>query len=131
MQRRKDRQKKCRPQKTDASRRYPPDIVELPQHHKNNCCELSKRVCLAENARTKIAQPGNGVKHSADGEDANVAAENHNRELPRNLVDNGEHQKHRAEQHFVGNGIEILPEQSLLMQSTRQQSVQSITQASE
>jgi hypothetical protein len=38
----------------------------------------------------------------------------------------GKNQKHRAEQHFVGNRIKILPEQSLLMKSPREKTVKAI-----
>ena len=131
VQRRNDGQKESRPQKADAGHRNPSDMVELPQHHENNRRDLSKRVGFAENAGAKIAQSRDGVEHRAHREDANVAAENHDGELPRNLMHDGEHQERRAEQHLVGNRIEILTEQCLLVKRTRQQSVQPVAEPGE
>src|SRR6202007_2990094 len=76
----------------------------------------------------EVAQSHNGKKHSAGGEDGNIPAEYQNRKLPRNFMQNGKHKEHRAEQKFIGDGIEILPQQSLLMQFAGKQSVKPVAE---
>lgn len=131
VQRRNNGEKKCCAQKAYAGGPYPSDMVELPQHHKNHSRDLSEGVGFTENAGTKIAQSRDGIEHSAHCKNANIPAENHHRELPGNLVNDGKNQERRAEQHLIGNGIEILSEQRLLMKGAGQQSVQPITKPCE
>ncbi len=77
----------------------------------------------------KISQSRDRKQDCAGGEDRNIAAENQHGKFPRNFVQDGKYKKHRAQQEFVRNGIEILTEQSLLMQLAGQQAVQSIAEA--
>ena len=43
----------------------------------------------------------------------------------------GEHEKHRAHQELVGDGVEILAEDGLLMQGAGEQAVESVAEAGE
>ena len=90
---------------------------------------LRKSIGLAENAGAKIPQSGDREQDCAGGENRNVAAEDQNRKLPGNLVQDGQYQKQCAQQEFVGDGIEILAEQRLLMKSASQQAIESIAAA--
>ena len=77
----------------------------------------------------KSRKPTVAYKNHRGGDDAEVAAENQHRVLPGNLLHERKHQEQRAEQQLVGDWIEILPEQRLLMQGARQQSVESVAQS--
>jgi hypothetical protein len=92
---------------------------------------LREGIGFAENAGAKIAQAGNHEQHAADQQDGNVAAENHDRIFPGNHAFDREHKKHGAHQQFVGDGVEILAEQGLLMQGAGQQSVEAVAHAGE
>ena len=103
--------------------------ANLKQENEKDSGDLRKSVGLAKNAGTKIPQAGDGEKHGAGGENGNVAAEDQHRKLPRNLVQDREHEKHRAQQKLVGDRVEILAEQSLLMECAGEQSIQAIAEA--
>src|SRR5262249_36349513 len=111
-------------------------VIDLPKHHEDHRRHLCKRVCLSKNAGSEIAQSGDRVENSANQQDADVAAEHEHRELPRNErqsmhAHNREHKEGRAEQQLVCDRVEILPEQSLLTQSAREQSIKAIAKTSE
>ena len=40
--------------------------IYLQQHYEHHGCDLRKRICFAKDAGAEIAQPGDGVEHSAD-----------------------------------------------------------------
>src|ERR1700733_13540869 len=129
MQRRNDRKSESRAQECGARNPHPAHGPNLKQKNEEDRADLGKSIGLAENAGTEIAQPGYGKQHGAGGENGNIAAENQHRELPLNLVQNGEHQEHGAQQELVGNGIEILAQQSLLVKRSGQQSIQTVAEA--
>ena len=116
-------------QKRCAGDPYPAHPVDLQQENKEDRSDLRKRVGFAKDAGTKIAQPGDGKEHGAGSQDGNVAAENQHRELPLNLVQDREHQEHRAQQEFVGDRIEILAEQGLLVEGSGEQAVEAVAEA--
>ncbi len=70
----------------------PLHVMNLQQHNEYDCSQLGERICFPEDARAKIAQPGNCVQDRADEENAAVTAENHHSELPGNFVNDGEHE---------------------------------------
>src|SRR5208337_2431741 len=55
-------------------------------------------------------------------------AEDHDRIFPGNHPFDREHKKHGAHQQLIGDGVEILAEQRLLMQPAGQQAVESVAQ---
>ena len=107
----------------------PAGMPDLKQHHKENRSHLGKGVGLAKDAGTEVAQAGDGVEHRAGAQNRDIAAEDQHGVLPRNLMQNGQHHEHGAEQKLVRDGIEILAEHSLLLERPRQQSIQAITEA--
>src|SRR5579871_523257 len=129
MQRRDDGERECRAQENGAADPDPARGTNGIQHHEKHRGDLRKRIRLAEYAWPEVSQTGNGKQHRAGGQDRNVAAEHQHREFPRNLVQNRKHGKHGAQQQLVGNWVEILPQQRLLMQFARQQSIQAIAQS--
>lgn len=110
---------------------HPMFRIDLKQHHKQNRRDLSQGVAFAKNAGTKITQACDCIEHSANQQDADVAAEDQDREFPGNEVDHGEHEKDCAQQHLVGNGVQVLAEQGLLMQAARKQAVESVAETGE
>jgi len=128
---RNDREREGRSQKSFFCDPHPLSVFHLKKHHENHGGQLGKSVGFAEDAGAEIAQSDNGIKQSADQHNADVAAEYHHRVFPGNLVQNRKHHKNGAQQHFVGDGVEILAEQSLLMKPTGQQAVKTVAQTSE
>ena len=108
---------------------YPVISVYLKEHDKKHGRDLREGVGFAKNAGAEITQPRDGVKHTAYQKNADVPGENQHRKFPRDQIDDRQHQKNGAEQHLVGDGIEILAEQSLLMQSAGKKAVKPIAQA--
>src|SRR5258708_32735845 len=108
---------------------YPVFSMHLKKHDKKHRRHLREGVGLAKNAGPEVAQPRYGVEHAADEKNADVSRENQHREFPRNEIDDRQNQENGAKQHFVGDGVEILAEQSLLMQAAGKQAVKAIAQA--
>jgi len=100
--------------------------IDLKQHDKQDGRHLGERVRLAKNTGAKIAESRDGVQHAADKQDADVAAKDQHRVLPRNQVHYRQHEKYGAEQQLVSDGVEILAEQCLLMEATSKQSVKPV-----
>ena len=86
----------------------PADWPDLKQQNEKHRADLAQCIGFAKNARAKVAQSRNGEQDRAGGKDGNITAEDHDRVLPRNLVQDGEHKKHRAQQKLVGDGVQIL-----------------------
>src|SRR6266536_1261570 len=63
---------------------YPPGMVHLQQHHEDHRSQLCEGVGFAKDAWTEITEAGNGVKHRADKQNANITAEYQHSELPGN-----------------------------------------------
>ena len=76
----------------------------------------------------KSRKPGDGVEHGAGAQNRDVAAEHQHGILPGDLVQDGEHHEHGAEQKLVGNGIEILAEHSLLLERSGQQAIEPVAE---
>src|SRR4029077_8607889 len=119
------------PQKDGACNRDPPRRLDAIQHYEKDRGNLRKRVGLPENAGPEITESSDGIQHGAGGKNGNVAAEDQHSKLPRNLVQNREHREHRAQQELVFDGIEILAEQSLLVQLAGQQAIQAVAESSD
>src|SRR6266446_6317163 len=98
------------------------------QQSKEDRRHLSQSVRFAEDAGTKVFQAGDHEEHSTDQQNRDIAAEDHNRELPwhERSVLNGEHQEHGAHEQLVGDGVEILSELRLLMESASQQAIETV-----
>src|ERR1700685_139371 len=129
MQRGDDGKGESGAQKCGAGDPSPAYAVDLQQENEKDRGDLRKRVGLAKNAGAKIAQSGDGKEHGAGGEDGNVAAENQHRKLPLNLVQDREHQEHGAQQELVGDRIEILAEQGLLVEGSGEQAAEAVAEA--
>src|SRR5271165_1825934 len=126
-----DGEEKGRPQEGGAGDPDPANRLDQKQQRKEDGGDLGKRVGLAEHAGAKIAQAGDHEEHAADEQNGDVAAEHDHRVFPRNLMLDGKHEKHGAHEQLVGDGIEVLAEQRLLMQSAGQQSVESVAKPGE
>jgi|ERR1700677_688405 len=120
---------KCGAQEDGARNPDPALRPNARQHDEENGGDLRKGVCLAENAGSKITQSGDSKQHRAGRQDGNIAAEYQHGKLPWNLVQDGEHKKHGAQQQLIRDRVEILAEESLLMQLTSQQAIQAIAEA--
>ena len=106
-------------------------IGDLQQKHEENRSDLGKGVGFAEDAGAEVAQSSDGEEHGAGGKDQAVAAEDDDGELPWNFVQDREHEKNRAEQSFVGDGIEVLAELGLLLERAGEQAVEAVAEAGE
>ena len=102
---------------------------DLRQHDEEHGRNLAEGACLAEDAGAKVAHAHRRVQHDAGGDDDQVAAEDDDGVLPGNLLHERQHEKQRAEQQLVGNGIEILAKHRLLIQHARQQPIESIAES--
>src|SRR5450755_643770 len=111
--------------------RHPALGNDEKQHYEENRGHLREGVGFAEDAGAKIAQAGNHEQHSADQQDGNVATEYDDRIFPGNHALDREHEKHGAHEQFVGDGIEILAEDSLLVQGAREQAVEAVAHSGE
>ena len=116
-------------QEGDARDPDPAHGLDEQQQHEENRRDLREGIRLAENAGTKISQPGDHEKYAADQQDGDIAAEHHHRVLPGNHAFDREHEKHGAHQQLVGDGVEILAEQRLLMQRAGEQAVEAVAQS--
>ncbi len=109
----------------------PARMFDLKQKDKKNRSYLGKRIGLAKDAGAEITQAGNGIEHGAGAQNGDVATEHQHRVLPGNLVQDGKHHEHGAEQELVGNGIEILAEHGLLLQGPSKQSIETVAEPSQ
>src|SRR6476469_3502020 len=90
MQRRQDGEGKGSAQARPPYQIHPSGTINLEKHDEDNRRQLRKGIGFPENARTKIAQPRNGVQNCTYAKNRNIAAEYDNSEFPWNLVKNGE-----------------------------------------
>jgi len=125
-----DREGEGRAQKRQPRDGNPSRFIYFHEQHKEDGGDLRKCVRFAEDAGAEVAQPGDSIKQRANYQDGNVAAENQYGKFPGNFVQDGEHQKHRAQQQLVGDGIEILSQDGLLFEGASQQAIESIAHPS-
>lgn len=107
----------------------PADRINLQPQDKKDGGHLGEGVGFSEDAGAKVAQADDGEQERADSENADIAAEDEHGELPGNFAHDGEDKEHRAEQELVGYGVEILPEESLLLELAGEQAVESVAEA--
>src|ERR1022692_5192829 len=86
MERRDNRKGEGGAQEDGPCNPYPADWLYGKEHHEEHGCDLRKSVRLSENAGPEIAQSGDCKQHGAGGQDGNIATEDQNGKLPRNLV---------------------------------------------
>src|SRR5208282_387051 len=110
---------------------HPAYGLDEQQQDEENRGHLGEGVGFAEEAGAKIAQAGNHEQHAADQQDGDVAAEHHDRIFPGNHPFDREHKKHSTHQQLVGDGVEILAEQGLLMQGAGQQAIEAVAHSGE
>ena len=120
-----------RAQAGDPSNGDPLAVVNLKKQDKKDGGDLGEGIRFSEDARPKIAQPGNRVQNCTRGQDARIPAEYQDREPPRDPMNDGEHQENGAEQQLVGDGIEILTEKRLLLQRAGQQAIEPVAKTGE
>src|SRR5271155_2480933 len=128
MQCRNNGESKSGTQKKAAAHGDPRGVVDFEQEHKKYGSDLGESVGFTEDAGTEIAQSGDGVEHGAGGKNGNVATENDHGEFPGNFMQDRQHQKHGAEQKLVGDGIEVLSQHGLLLESAGKQAVEPIAE---
>src|ERR1700727_2568955 len=117
------------PQKFHAGNPYPAGRMNFVEQNKKHSADLGKGVCFAKNAGLEVAQAGDREQDCARRQNRNIAAENQHCVLPWNFMQDRQHKKHRTQQKLVGNRIEILSEQRLLMKRASQQTVEAIAKA--
>jgi hypothetical protein len=109
----------------------PAQSYHLQQQNKKDGADLRAGVRFAKDAGAEVAQAGDHEEHATEQENRNVAAEYYDCVLPRNLALDGKYEKHCAHQKLVGDWVEILAEQGLLMELAGQQAVESVAEARE
>src|SRR5579885_402987 len=129
VQRGNDGEEECGAQENSSSNPYPLHRVHLQKHREKDRTDLRESVGFAEDAGTEIPQPCYREKYGAGSKNGNVPAEDKDRVFPGNLVQDRQDQEQSTQQKLVSNRIQVLSQQSLLMQSSGQQSIQSITEA--
>lgn len=130
MHRGDDREGKDGAEKRKPGNPNPAGRMDLQEKDEKNRGNLGERVGFSEDTGAEIAEARDGKQQGAHGEDANVATEYQYSKFPWDSMQDGEHQEHGAEQKFVGNGIEILAQQGLLFQGTREKAVEAIAKPS-
>src|SRR5271165_2951206 len=126
VQRRDDGEDKGGSKKYRARDPNPAQRTNLKQKDEENSADLREGVGLAKNTGAEVSQPSNREQHCAGGKNRNITAEDQHGEFPRDLVQDGEHEKHGAEQKFIRHRIKILAEQCLLVQFSGEQAVEAI-----
>lgn len=99
------------------------------RHHQGY--NLDQGVALAQQARLETPQRAGGKQQRGDEKDAEVAAEDQNRDVPGHQARVRQDQEQRAQQELVGDGIHILTQLCMLMQPPRQQAIESVADACE
>lgn len=117
VQRRENCEEKSGAQENCTGDPDPADGVNFKQQHEEDGADLREGIRFPKDARPKIAEAGDGEQDRAGCKDRDVAAEDEYGVFPWNFVQDGEHQEHGAEQKFVRDGVEVLSEESLLMES--------------
>ena len=117
--------------RTEEGRLGDPDpafVPDLKQHHKKDRATWANVLALPKMLGRKSRKPAMAYSTALANKNRDVAAEHQHRILPGNLVQDGEHHEHGAEQKLVRNGIEILPEHGLLLKRPRQQAIQAVAE---
>ena len=97
----------------------PADWPDLKQQNEKHCADLTEVYWLCQKCWDgSCADPAIANRTVLAARIEMSRLKTSDRVLPRNLVQDGEHKKHRAQQKFVGDRVEILPEQGLLMESS-------------
>ncbi len=109
------------------------DGFDEQEEDEENGSDLGESIGLAEDAGAKIAQAGDHEKHAADEQNRDVAAEHEDGVFPGNerALFDGENEKHGAHEELVGDGVKILAEQCLLMESAGEQAIEAIAESGE
>ena len=121
-----DREDESGAQESGARDPDPACGLDQQQQHKEDRGHLGEGVGFSEDAGTEIAQAGDHEQHAADQQDRNVAAEHDDRIFPGNQLFDGEDEKHGTHQQLVGDGIEILAEERLLMQGASEEAIEAV-----
>src|SRR5579859_3548234 len=100
--------------------------IRSGKNHREYQNDLKSRGQLAENAGRKRAVTGDQQNHYGHDQYQNVAAENDDREPPRNLFLERQNDERRRKQQLIRDGIEICSEGRPLIQAACQQPVNSV-----
>src|SRR5262249_6527644 len=101
------------------------------EHYHENENDLKQRGRFAEEAWRKRAVAGNEQDDGGDGEDQNVAAQDHDGKPPGNLFFHGENHERRREQKLVGDRVEISADGRFLIELASEQAVKGVGTARE
>lgn len=85
--------------------------------------------CLAIDARTEVAHAETDIEERGNDEDSQVAAKNQDGDPPRHQLLVHEDKEKGAEQKLVGHGIEVLADLGLLLEQSRGQAIEAITES--
>src|ERR1035438_2977508 len=95
-----------------------PDLIDEDEGEAE---DLDESVEFAEQAGAEVAQGVGGEEQGGNEQDAEVAAEDQHGDVARDQAHVGEDKKQRAEEKFVGDGVEIETEGSALRKHAREQ----------
>ena len=93
MQSGNDGEEESRAKEDRAGNPDPLDWFDLQQQHEKHSADLRERIGFSKNAWPEITQPSDGEQDSACRQDGDIATEDEYGVLPRNLVQDREHQK--------------------------------------
>ena len=105
-----------------------PDLLD---EHDGEAEDLNDSVEFAEQAGAEVAQGASGEEQGGDEQDAEVAAEDEDRDVTRHEVHVGEHEEERAEQQLVGDGVQILAEGGALREPSGEEAIEAVREAGE
>jgi len=99
------------------------------EHYQEHQDDLGSSRELAVDAGRERPVAGDQQNYDRDNENQHIAAENKNREPPRQLPLKRQKNERGRQQEFVGNGVEIRAEGGALIQTAREQTVNPIGKA--
>ncbi len=103
-----------------------PDLIDEDEGEAE---DLDEGVEFAEQAGAEVAQGVGGEEQGGNEQDAEVAAEDQHGDVARDQAHVGEDKKQRAEEEFVGDGVEIETEGGALGEHAREQAVEAVAEA--
>ena len=103
-----------------------PDLIHQDEGEAE---DLHQGIELAEQAGAEVAERAGGEEQGGDEQDSQVATEDEDGDITWDQAHVGEGEEERAEQEFVGDGVEILAEDSALRERPCEQAVEAVAEA--
>lgn len=112
-----------------AENHNPLGVSELMQQHDGHSGDLSYGIGFSEDAGAELSPIRDCIKDRGDEENADVPAEDQNRDSCRHEALIHKDQKQRAEQEFVRYGVQVLAQHCPLFQDTGEHAVECVSEA--